>query len=164
MNISGAFNSLDQGPVGKFTRVVTIQLVFFYALMIVGCATSSTSPEINKPYGVVRATVQKNMPRGIRTTSRNGRTFESQYFVPSGIWEDDGTNARERAFARVTILGASRPYTIQVSVYREKRISAGEYSAGHLDDQLSNELQKKILEDIANRREDRNMIDDFKAF
>lgn len=148
---------------------MTIQLVcsfFIFSVLVVGCA-SSNSREYNRPWGVVRATVQKNLPLGVRTTSRNGRTFESNYFIPKGNWDDDGTDAKERAFARATILNASRPYQVDVSVFRQRK-SGGEYGGGYSDPEHDNELSErlanKIATDIANRREDRNIIDDFKPF
>jgi len=142
---------------------MTIQLVFFYTFMV-GCASTQESREYNRPWGVVRATVQKNMPLGIRTTSRNGRTFESNFFIPKGNWDDDGTDAKDRAFARSTILGSSRPYTVEVTVYRQRKLGPGEYSEPEADDVLTERLANKIETDIANRREDRNIIDDFKPF
>ena len=141
---------------------MTIQLVFFYAFAT-GCASAEKTREFDRPWGVVRATVQKNMPLGVRTTSRNGRTFESNYFVPKGNWDDDGTTAKVRAFARTTILGSSRPYQVEVSVFRQHK-EGGEYSSPELDQDLSERLANKIEADIANRREDRNIIDDFKPF
>lgn len=163
IEITGARKHLGLRPASKIISSMTIQLVFFI-LLLTGCATSSlTSREYNRPWGVVRATVQKNLPLGIRTTSRNGRTFESNYFIPKGSWEDDGTDARERAFARATILNSSRPYRVEVAVFRQSKFS-GEYSQPELDDRLSERLANKIATDIANRREDRNIIDDFKPF
>lgn len=166
IEFAGASKHLDVRPEGRSSLRMTIQLVcvsFLFCALLVSCATSSTSREYNRPWGVVRATVQKNLPLGVRTTSRNGRTFESNYFVPKGSWEDDGTDARERAFARVTILNSSRPYQVEASVYRQSKISGG-YSDPELDDTLSERLSNKIATDIANRREDRNIIDDFKPF
>lgn len=84
--------------------------------------TAVKTKDFNRPYGVVRATVQKAMPLGIRSTSRNGRTYESNYFIPRGTWEEDGTEAKERAFARATILGSSRPYSVEVWVLRAKKL------------------------------------------
>lgn len=104
------------------------------------------------------------MPLGVRSTSRNGRTFESNYFLPKGNWDEDGTDAKERAFARTTILNSSRPYQVEVTVFRQSKVAPGEYSAPQRDDELSERLANRIEADIANRREDRNIIDDFKPF
>lgn len=166
IEFAGALKHLDPQkcfrPGWKITSMVTIQLVFF-SVFFMGCATSSNSREFNRPWGVVRATVQKNLPLGIRTTSRNGRTYESNFFVPKGNWDEDGTDSRERAFARATIFNASRPYRVEASVFRQRKISGG-YSEPELDEELSERLVSKIASDIANRRDDRNIIDDFKPF
>lgn len=163
IELTGAMKHLDLRPAGKLSLLMTIQLVFFCAFVTACSTTSATSREYNRPWGVVRATVQKNLPLGVRTTSRNGRTFESNYFIPKGNWDDDGADAKERAFARATILNSSRPYQVEVAVFRQRKISGG-YSAPELDDELSERLSNKIANDIANRREDRNIIDDFKPF
>lgn len=164
MRIAKYLMNSDLRPARVLSKVMTTQLVFF-CLFAIGCSSNAIkTPEFNKPYGVVRVAVQKNMPLGIRTTSRNGRTFQSNYFVPSGIWDKDGTNARERAYAQATILGPARPYTVEATVFRQRRLGSGEYSAPQRDDRLSEELANKIEEDIANRRDDRNVIDDFNAF
>lgn len=164
MKIKGLLRRLDQRLGDKLSFAMTIQPVFFYALILTACSTvSKERPEFNKPYGVVRSAVQHNMPRGIRTTSRNGRTYISEYFL-LGNWDEDGTEARERGFAKATILNSSRPYQVEAAIYRQHMISKGEYSDAQIDEQASERLIKKISDDIANRREDRNIIDDFKPF
>jgi hypothetical protein len=147
----------------KLSVLMTIQAGLFLFLLSSCVSTAVKTKDFNRPYGVVRATVQKAMPLGVRSTSRNGRTYESNYFIPRGTWEEDGTEAKERAFARATILGSGRPYTVECWVLRQRK-EAGGYSAPEIDDDLSGRLATKIEEGIANRREDRNMIDDFKPF
>jgi hypothetical protein len=70
-----------------------------------------------------------------------------------------------RAYAHVLLLGDRRPYKISVRVFIEKRPKDSlQYSPAGEDPGLAQELADKITQNIANRREDRNAIDDFRAF
>lgn len=103
------------------------------------------------------------MPMGsVKEQSLNGRELTSYYFNPKDF-DEDATDRAERAYAKVTILGSGRPYTIEVRVFREKRIK-GQYTLIGEDRKLSNELLERIREALADRRDDRNIIDDFRAF
>jgi len=107
--------------------------------------------------------VVSQMPMGaVREQSPNGRELTSYYFNPRDF-DEDATDRAERAYAKVTILGAGRPYSIEARVFREKRIK-GQYKLIGEDRRLSNELLERIREAIADRRDDRNIIDDFRAF
>jgi hypothetical protein len=112
----------------------------------------------------IRNVVIKQLPRGLRATSPNGREFYSNYFSPQNGFSQDGTDRRERGYAHVLILGDSRPYRSEVRVYRELKDSRGAYGRPALDKKLTRELVGKIKAELAKSPEDRNIIDDFKVF
>ena len=93
----------------------------------------------------------------------NGRELTSGYFTPAD-WEEDATDKSERAYAKVLILGSGRPYRIDVHVFREKRSKAGAYAKTGEDHKLTNTLVERLKEALADRREDRNIIDDFRVY
>jgi hypothetical protein len=136
--------------------------VLLWSLVLTCCATYPPG-EYQRPLSVVRGAVLKTLPRGLAFTSENGRTFTSNYFVPKGDMKADGTHAKERARAAVTILGASRPYAIEVKVFLEIKDEDG-YASDGLDTDLADRLDESIRKELANRRDDRNLIDDFKSF
>ncbi len=113
-------------------------------------------------YNSLKTILGNHMPGGIREQSSNGRTLLSGYFIPRNF-DEDGTEASERAYAIVTILGASRPYNVDVQVNREKK-SGGDYRNEGRDKVLTKQLADKLRRALADRREDRNVIDDFRAF
>ena len=131
-----------------------------------GCATKGVNIErVKGSYQFVRQTVVANLPGGIRNVSQNGREFDSGFFPPDvKKFQLDATKDRERSFAHLTILGSSRPYTINVRVYVEERARDGSYGNRELDDRLTDELVLRLRDDLAHRRDDHNIIDDFRAF
>ena len=64
-------------------------------------------------------------------------------------------------------MGDSRPYAVEVFVTREKRVLRGDdftYAVVGHDSRLAKELAARIQEQLSKRREDRNIIDDFRVF
>ena len=107
------------------------------------------------------------VPIGVSNTSSNGREFNSQAFiVDQGSYKPAG-DALTRYWARVTVKGSARPYAMEVFVTREKRVLNGDdftfAEAGH-DQRLAKEIADKIRDQLSKRREDRNIIDDFRVF
>jgi len=111
----------------------------------------------------VKKTVSNVIPQGVKEESINGREFKSGYFNPRN-WDEDATDLAERAYAKVLILNSGRPYRIDVHVYREKRSRDGQYKKASEDSKLTKDLVDRLKEALADRREDRNIIDEFRAF
>jgi hypothetical protein len=128
------------------------------------CASSSLVSDLMVPLNYIKNKVVSEMPNGVRAESLNGRQFTSGYFSPSDFTED-ATDKPLRAFAVVTILGAGRPYTLDVEVTKEQR-SRGtkQYESLGKDKLLAKSLASRLRTALADRREDRNVIDDFRAF
>lgn len=123
---------------------------------------------LEQPLTSLRAIVVAQMPVGQRSMSSNGRELVSRYFVPGkdGTYRD-GEKANERYFVQYTLLGDMRPYEIEVQVLKEKRILHGTefvYEVYGPDDRLTKELHDRLRKELTKRREERNVIDDFRVY
>ena len=111
--------------------------------------------------------VVAELPTGLRTTSANGREFYSKHFILDGPRYKLAGDAVDRYTAQVTVLGSERPYDLEIVVTHERRvIRSGSYTyieIGH-DMSLARELEYKFKQELTKRREDRNIIDDFRVF
>jgi hypothetical protein len=144
--------------------------VFLCACVSLGVrspAYSRVIHEVDWPLHDLSSLVAYELPTGLRTTSENGREFYSKHFVLDGPKYKDAGDAVDRYFATVTVLGDSRPYDLEIFVTREKRVlrdTGFDYVATGHDVQLARELEYKLRQELAKRREDRNIIDDFRVF
>lgn len=142
-------------------------LLVLFIQLTAGLAACTSRPLINDvmvPYGSLKALIASTLPGGVTHESVNGRELRSAYFSPADFNPEAAGDKNERAFADVTILGSSRPYQIDVKVYRQRRGAGGRYSRPVPDEALAQRLASFIKESLAHRREDRNVIDDFRAF
>jgi hypothetical protein len=122
---------------------------------------------VNWPLTSLQGLVAGVLPTGLRNTSRNGREMYSKHFVVDGTQYKPAADAIERYFATVMVLGSSRPYDLEIFVTREKRVlrqNNFEYREFGYDITLAREIEYKLKEELAKRREDRNIIDDFRVF
>lgn len=107
------------------------------------------------------------VPIGTARTSSNGREFTSKNFIlDQGSYKPAG-EAITRYWAKITVKGSQRPYAIEVFVAREQRVLKGDdftYEVVGHDRRLAKEIADKIKDTLAKRREDRNIIDDFRVF
>ena len=146
-----------------------------FSLVFAGCALIGYNPDaitlkdVEASLTELRALINGVLPSGQRGVSPNGREILSNYFVidrknrelkPAG-------EALERFYAKFLILGDRRPYQIEVSVTRERRIMRGSsysYQGVDQDRRLAKELANRLHEELTKRPEDRNIIDDFRVF
>ena len=148
------------GIVGRLI-LVCVSLVSLVSLS--ACESMVTVSDLDRAYGIVRAAVKESMPGGVRKISENGREFDSNYFAPKGPFDVDGSTGIYRETARVTILGAGRPYSIRIEAIVEKK-EGRKYEDVGRDTVRAKELAQRIRTGLSNRRDDRNVIDDFKPF
>lgn len=155
-------------------------LFFFFALILavsnlfLGCVSKTALPEFNMPLSQIRALVVGQLPGGLAQESQNGRELRSKYFKVTRVdlFEvideseiNKKTPVAERAYSEVLILGDRRPYRVDTRVIREKwHRPLKKYVVLGLDKELTRKFADRIREALANRREDRNVIDDFRAF
>jgi hypothetical protein len=150
----------------KNTSPVAAAFLFFLFLgisvLITGCQTAKIQ-NVMLSLNTVKKTVMSVLPQGMKEESLNGRELTSGYFN-SRNWDEDATDMAERAYAKVLILNSGRPYKLDVNVFREKRQKDGTYKSGAVDRKLTKDLVDRLKDALADRREDRNIIDDFRAF
>ena len=150
-------------PTASPALAVTYFLLFLgVSFLLTGCASSNIH-DVNSAFLTVRKTVVGTFPFGLRQESENGRELYSGYFDPKN-WDEDATEKTERAYAKVVILNASRPYDVDAHVYREKRGKTPIYHNLGEDRKLTKQLLTRLLDGLADRHDDRNIIDDFRAF
>jgi hypothetical protein len=124
--------------------------------------------EVDWPISEIRQVAGALLPAGQRAVSPNGREMQSRHFLPDrqGGYRPAG-DALERYFAHIMILGDRRPYKVEILVTHEKRVLRGNnftYVITGYDKRLARELERKIRAELTKRREDRNIIDDFRVY
>ena len=160
----------------RFKLVRTLRAwpcALFVFLNINNCATLTTAPyatrisRLDFPVGALQKIAVEAMPLGLRTTSPNGRTFFSRYYVLDHKNYKPAGDSPERFSVTIFVLGDQRPYEMEVSVLREVRVQRREtyeYRDADHDRQQAKELAAKIQDRLTKRREDLNIIDDFRVF
>lgn len=139
--------------------------------LITGCASKGSIDDVNLPYTTVKTIVISALPGGLGEQSSNGRTLKSGYFAVArgdvfrSLLSSEVDSLPERGYAKVVILGERRPFRLDIRAFRQYRDrSTKKYVGDTFDKALTVDLVKRIREALANRREDRNVIDDFRAF
>lgn len=136
-------------------------LTFCFFLM--SCATGhETLQEQNYSLGEIKQVIV-SVIGDPRSQSQNQRTFVSQYFGPKSDRKFDPQKSKKRSFAEITILGDRRPYDISVDVHVEER-RGNEYERIGEDEKKADQLASEIHERLHKGIENRNVIDDFRAF
>lgn len=149
-------------------------LLFFAIFAITGCMTSfgnRTSSKIHDldwPLAELRGVAASILPTGQRAVSPNGREMLSRHYVLEGArgYKPAG-DATERYYATILILGDRRPYDVEITVTLERRVLRGNqftYIVEGFDARLAKELERKLRTELTKRREDLNIIDDFRVF
>jgi hypothetical protein len=122
---------------------------------------------IDWPIADIVTVVSENLPIGLRARSPNGRETLSKHFIRRGENYLPAGEATVRYFAKVTVLGDRRPYNIQTVVVKEERTLQGDqytYRVVGNDLRLAKELDRTLRGVLTKRREERNIIDDFRVF
>jgi hypothetical protein len=133
---------------------------------MVSCASmgSMTLEDLNVALVDLQREAVAALPLGKRSQSQNARTFYSEYFVYSKGEYESGNAQPVRHYAEITILGDRRPYKMEIRVAKEVRESDGRYVLSNYDEGLTRVITRRIQSALHKRREDRNIIDDFRVF
>ena len=134
-----------------------------FSAVVTSCTSSAKINNVMFAFQDVRSAIIASLPHGLRQEGSNGREMLSWYFSPKNF-ETEAEDKPERAYAQVNIIGSSRPYKINVAVVRERRLKNGDYTKVGEDERLTDLMVKRIKAVLADRRDDRNVIDDFRAF
>lgn len=140
-----------------------IKWIPFILFVMIACSTPGYRiSDQNMSLGEIRQAVIAIIgePRKI---SQNQRTFFSQYFSRKPDPKFDPSKSRERLYAQVVVLGDRRPYDVQVLVIAEKKIRSTYEQVG-TDMSEARKIGKDLRTKLNQGREDRNIIDDFRAF
>ncbi len=140
-----------------------VALAFAAMSILSGCATSDANvSEANYSLGEIKQVVVSVIgdPRAL---SQNQRTYLSQYFGPKSDKNFEATKSKKRLYSRITILGDRRPYDIAVDVIVEQKVQ-NQYEETGNDRKKAREFAKEIEERLHKGIENRNVIDDFRAF
>lgn len=146
-----------------FFAVYCLVSMFCLSFVFAGCQSGAKINNVTLSLQTIRKTVVSLLPQGLRLESINGRELTSGFFSPRNL-EEDATDRPERAYAKVLVLEAARPYRIDVHVFKEKKTKNGTYAKAVEDRKLTQDLVERLKDALADRREDRNIIDDFRAF
>ena len=151
-------------------RVLLIPLI----LMFAGCASLETNPdstilhEVSVPLAELRALLVAQLPMGMAWASDNGRELTSKFFVPGPAnTYKAGAEANTRYSARIALLGDRRPYEVEILVSTERRAVRGNvirYVKAGPESRLTKQLVERIQHELAKRRDDHNVIDDFRVY
>lgn len=144
-----------------------------FAMIVPGCSTFEKSLRIDnasQPYSQIRQAALNALPIGLSSSSPNGRELISKHFIYKGKGEfAEAVQNDVRQYAKITINGSRRPYTIEITVLKEVKIDsssggAPQYRMKGYDLRLANLVKTRMEAELAKRREDLNIIDDFRVF
>ncbi len=131
--------------------------------LIAGCATSDGNlSEVNYSLGEVKQVIVSVIGEP-RSQSQNQRTYFSQYFGLEGDKKFDSQKSKKRSYARITILGDRRPYDLAIDVLIEQK-RGSQYEEIGTDPIKAKKFVEEIEERLHKGIENRNVIDDFRAF
>jgi len=145
----------------RYRHRIALALFIFLA----ACSTTEKIDGVSRALTELQGLVMKQLPVERAGGSRNGREFYTTQFIMTqdGEFEAaEGQRQVRRAIYR--ILGEQRPYTLEIEVLAQVRNSNGTYLTVGKDERIARVLRRRLEKALHQRREDRNVIDDFKPF
>jgi len=142
-------------------------------VLLPGCTTfrsnahSVVISDVDWPLTELRGLCISLLPTGQRAMSPNGREILSNHFTIVKNKMMPASYAESRYYMRFIILGDRRPYDIEVMATEEKRVLRGDefiYVNVGGNRKLAEQFEQKIRAELTKRREDRNIIDDFRVY
>jgi len=118
---------------------------------------------------MLRKAVRNSVPLGTRQVSEGGMRFTSKYFRVGKKSFLKPLNSDVRLFAEIWIRGDRRPYTIEISVIKQKlsqssQVTLESFQIVGTDQKVGQLIKRRIIKQLSKRREDLNIIDDFRVF
>jgi hypothetical protein len=98
-----------------------------------------------------------------RQVSENQREIYSDYFPREKTPDFNPSQAKERLFAKFTILGDRRPYDIIVEVYPEE-LEGTKFVRRSLDLEMSKQIARELRRYLVESPADRSILDSFRPF
>lgn len=121
------------------------------------------SKALRRPLADIRKAVYFTMDNRVKYKSENNRTYFSYYHRPGKDLRLSSYKQNERALLAITILGDQRPYRVAV-VYRIDQLNGKKYQFKKYDKTLAASYLEKLVNYLASRPEERDIIDDFRAY
>ncbi len=140
-------------------------LLLLATLWLAGCASGTISiDDVEMSVNDLHRIIVNSLPVRMRTETPNGREFYSEYFIPKGGDFEEVDGGPKRYVAHVEIIGDQKPYRVEVTVILERRVSEGHYEKDRSEEGIARVVTRHIQKGLHERREDRNVIDDFRVF
>lgn len=143
-------------------------------LVSLGCASIGRNraavviKDIDWPIAEIRTVIGQIIPVGVRTMSPNGHEVLSRHFILDRQGQPiPASDAIKRYFTHFLILGDRRPYEVEILVTQEERALRGNqftYVVSGYEVRLAKQLEARLRSELTKRREDRNIIDDFRVY
>lgn len=148
-----------------------LSLVVTMACTLSGCKHYNPEaveiPEQHISLNELKHILNKFIPAGIQSLSENGREYVSRPFIMHGNEYKPATENRVRYYCKILVLNSSRPFDIQITVHREVRrdlASGHRYFETGTDLRIATLLKRQLRDRLAKRRDDMNLLDDFRIF
>lgn len=146
------------------TRWLFIILLFFHLPQCVSTRGKvARSEEFNRPLKDVRKAVYFALGSQVKNKSANNRTYYSHYHRPGGNLRLSAYKQKERAQVIFTLLGDRRPYSVRV-LYKIESLKGRKYKLDRYDKSLAELYLERVESYLAGRPEERDIIDDFRAY
>jgi hypothetical protein len=144
-------------------------LLLFFIFTTLSCAMSGPMyGPVNKSLVEIRKSIMKAMPVEVSYASKDSREFKSVPFVRYGKKMKEATSELQRAYALIYVRGNERPYTIEVVVAVEEAETPlaiqKNFKVIGYDERIAKIILARLKADLNKRREDPNLVDDFKVF
>ncbi len=150
-------------------RLVKLWLLTLLAFETVSCAMGGPMfGPVDKSLVEIRHGITKALPIKINFASKDSREYKSVPFVRYGKKIKEAGSELQRAFAEIYIRGAERPYTIEVVVVVEEAQSPlaiqKDFRTVGYDERIAKIILARLKAHLNKRRDDSNLVDDFKVF
>ena len=145
----------------------SLNAIFVLSLLFpTSCATKGSVrvEPANISINQLIAITRKALPVKVLKETQSGRNMVTAYFVFKKGKPVEVVSVAKRYSVEVRILGDRRPYTVEVVVPQEVRNPEGGYDVIRSDKGLARVIARLIQEGLHKRREDRNIVDDFRVF
>ncbi len=151
-----------------YPKIVTWLFAWIAILALTSQCSSAarggvSGDELRRPLNDIRKAIYVTMQGKVKRKSENNRTYFSTFHRPGQDLRLTAYKQPERAQLAITILGDRRPYKVAV-VYKIDKLSGGEYRFDRYDKSLARQYLDKVEKYLASRPEERDIIDDFRAY
>lgn len=160
-------------PSQSLVKVVKKSLItlglWILITQLMGCAMSGPMyGPVNKSLVEIRKSILNAMPVEVTYASKDSREYKSVPFVRYGKKMKEATSELQRAYALIFIRGNERPYTVEVVVAVEEAENPlaiqKNFKVIGYDERIAKIILARLKADLNKRREDPNLVDDFKVF